>query len=456
MIKRLSLSILFFSLSILSPQAAQAGIKFDFSGTANKVVDTVSGWAEDAQKWVEESTTIQTMIAYGKGAIETAKMLKEQADSIKASIEQTTSAVNSAKNAVTTAAGEITSEVSSLGTDALGAATGGIGSAAGGAISAVSSVADKTQSAQQLLSLKSEKTSLETEYNAAAETRKTEYEGKVKSYQDNNATYQQMITQDPSQKEALEEKIIANNEAIRQLQTEYEANEEKEKAAYEEKVAAVDKQIQEVQAAAAEDSMSLASDAYSIAGSLFGNNQSAAELNATISNNFVPEKEELTAQAINRITSYRSKTQASDVIQAYAVALQARANRGEDSEDADTKASNVPQMEASSAAIAMDTQLKVKNMKSLLLYTQLLIEDMKLRTASDLANLNVYKLRNPSKDVTQFNLDDYKYKKPSKLTKENILNIAKDAAEGVKTIQSQAGNISSGDISDLDISGIQW
>ena len=50
MIKRLSLSILFFSLSILSPQAAQAGIKFDFSGTANKVVDTVSGWAEDAQK----------------------------------------------------------------------------------------------------------------------------------------------------------------------------------------------------------------------------------------------------------------------------------------------------------------------------------------------------------------------------------------------------------------------
>ena len=58
--------------------------------------------------------------------------------------------------------------------------------------------------------------------------------------------------------------------------------------------------------------------------------------------------------------------------------------------------------------------------------------------------------------MTQFNLDDYKYKKPSKLTKENILNIAKDAAEGVKTIQSQAGNISSGDISDLDISGIQW
>lgn len=436
MIKRLSLSILLFSLSILSPQAAQAGIKFDFSGTANKVVDTVSGWAEDAQKWVEESTTIQTMIAYGKGAIETAKMLKEQADSIKSSIDQTTSAVNSAKNAVTSAAGEITSEVTSLGDDALGAAGGVAGNAAGGAISAASSAAGKTQSAQQLLSLKNEKTSLESEYNAAAETRKAEYEGKVKSYQDNNATYQQMIAQDPSQKEALEEKIIANNEAIRQLQTEYEANEQKEKAAYDERVAAIDKQIQEVQAAAAEESMSLAADAYGIANSMFGNQSSAAELNATISNNFVPEKEALTSQAINRVKTYRSQTQASDVIQAYAVALQARANREKDNEDADQKASNVPQMEASSAAIAMDTQLKVKNMKSLLIYTQILIEDMKLRTASDLANLNVYKLNNPSKDVTQFNLDDYKYKKPSFFSKDNLSNLASKAKSGLSAAKS--------------------
>ena len=456
MIKYLNLSLLLFSLSLIYSQPAQAGIKFDISGTANKVMDTVSGWAEDAQKWVEESTTIQTMIAYGKGAIETAKMLKEQADSIKDTVNQTTSAVNAAQSAVTSATGEITSEVTSLSDDAMSATGGVAGDATGGAISAASSLESKTQSTQQLLNLKSEKISLESEYNTAAETRKTEYEGKVKSYQENNATYQQMITQDPNQKEALEEKIIANNEAIRQLQTEYEANEQKEKEAYEEQVASIDKKIQEVQDAAAEESMSLVSDTYGIANSLFGNKSSASELNATISDNFVPEKDALTSQAINRVKNYRSKTQASDVIQAYTVALQVRANRGEDSEDADKKASNVPQMEASSAAIAMDTQLKVKNMKSLIIYTQILIEDMKLRTASDLANLNVYKLNNPSKDVTQFNLDDYKYKKPSKLSKENILNIAKEASKRVQTIQSQAGNISSGDISDIDVSGIKW
>ena len=89
---------------------------------------------------------------------------------------------------------------------------------AGGAAGAVSAAASKTQSAQELLQLKNERSSLESEYEAAAAARKTEFEGQIKSYQDNNAAYQQMIAEDPSRKEELETKIISNNETIRFLQ----------------------------------------------------------------------------------------------------------------------------------------------------------------------------------------------------------------------------------------------
>ena len=415
---------------------AQAGIKFDISHTTNKVVDTVSSWQEQAEKLIKESTTIQTLVAYGKGVQEMIKFVQEQKAMITDTINQTTGAVTSIKDTATSTVSDLSREVSGTVGDVTGAASGSVNDVAGGAISAASSAASKTQSAQQLLSLKSEKTSLESEYNTAAEARKTEYEGKVKSYQENNATYQEMIANDPSQKEALEAKISANNEAIAQLQTEYEAKEQQEKATYEAQVSTIDAKIQEVQAAAAQESMSLAQDGFNAAKSLFGNNNnSAEELNKTIANNFVPEKEQLTSANIKKVEDYRNKTKNQDVIEAYAVALQKRADRGDNNEDADETATDVTKMEGSSAAIAMDTQLKVKNMQALLDYTTVLIAELKMKTATDLANMNVGKLNNPNKDVTEFNLDDYKYKKPSKFSKENLTNLAKDAKEGLSTIK---------------------
>ncbi len=415
---------------------SQAGIKFDISHTANKAVETVSGWAEQAQKLIEESTTIQTMIAYGKGAIETAKWLKEQADMVKDTVNQTTGAINDVKNTATSAVGDVTSEVGGTVGDVTGAASGTIGSAAGGALSTASSVAGNTQSAQQLLSLKNEKASLESEYNTGVETRKTEYEGQIKSYQDNNAVYQQQIAEDPSQKETLEDKIAANNEAIQKLQAEYEANEEKEKTAYQEQVANIDKQIQTVQSAAAEESLSLAKDGLNAAKSMFGDkSQSSAELNKTIANNFIPEKEQLTTENMKKVEDYRQKTKTADILRAYSIALQIRANRGENTEKADDTASDVSAMDGSSAAIALDTQLKVQNMKSLLDYTKLLVQEMKMKSASDLANIKAGKLNNPNKDVTQFNLDDYKYEKPSFFSKDNLTEMAGKAKEGLSTAQ---------------------
>ena len=72
---------------------ASATIKFDVSHTANKAQETVSEWAKQAQTAFEESTTIQTMIAYGKGVAEMAKWVKEQKALVDQTISDTVGAV---------------------------------------------------------------------------------------------------------------------------------------------------------------------------------------------------------------------------------------------------------------------------------------------------------------------------------------------------------------------------
>ena len=161
---------------------ASATIKFDVSHTANKAQETVSEWAKQAQTAFEESTTIQTMIAYGKGVAEMAKWVKEQKALVDQTISDTVGAVNSVKDTATSTVSDIQGEVTGTVGDVTGAAGESVAGVAGGAAGAVSAAASKTQSAQELLQLKNERSSLESEYEAAAAARKTEFEGQIKSY----------------------------------------------------------------------------------------------------------------------------------------------------------------------------------------------------------------------------------------------------------------------------------
>ena len=365
------------------------------------------------------------MIAYGKGAIETAKMLKQMADEAKGMVNDTVGAVNSIKDTAMSTVSDITSDAKGLQGDITGAAGGlPVGSRRSERRGFCCGI--QNPNAQQLLKLKNEKTAIESEYKTAAAARKTEFDGQIKSYEENNATYRKMIAEDPSQKEALEAKIAANDYAMTTLRKQYEEKEASEKAASNARVAEVDSQMQQLRDKVAAESLSLANeDLGAMAKSLFGGNQSAAEMNKAIANNFIPADEPMTSATINKVRNYRDKTAAQDLLLHYATILKIKAGRDKDNENTDTIADKVPGMDGSAAAIAMDTQIKVENMKSILIYTKLMLSEMKMRTAMDLAKLNTYKLRNPDKDVTQFNLDDYKYKKPSKINKDSIMGLAK-------------------------------
>lgn len=423
MIKFLKSAVLALLLVLLQTMPASAGIKFDFTATAGKVTETVSGWAESAKKYIEESETIQTLIKYGKGAAETAKQLKELKEDATGALSDVSGAVNSVKNTATGMLGDVTGEikgVSGMATNAVGSATAGVG----GALAAATS---KTQNAQKLLALKNQKTQLASEYEAEKAARKAEFDGQVKSYNENNESYRQMIAQDPDKKDELETKIISNNEVVRFLTEQFNKRETEYEQAYQKEVLAIDQQLDQVRNQAASEGLEMAKAGSEAFGKLFGGNGSAQELNQTIANNFIPAGHAVDNESVNKVKAYRQLVYGQDTIKAYASAILVKSNRYQSNDKADTVKGKVMVMEGTSAAISMDTELKIEQMKALLLYTKALIADMKMRSASDLSLMSVYQLRNPDKDVTQFNLDDYKYKKQKKSLKE-LAGSAKKAA----------------------------
>ena len=135
-----------------------------------------------------------------------------------------------------------------------------------------------------------------------------------------------MIAEDPSQKEALEAKIAANDYAMTTLRKQYEEKEASEKAASNARVAEVDSQMQQLRDKVAAESLSLANeDLGAMAKSLFGGNQSAAEMNKAIANNFIPADEPMTSATINKVRNYRDKTAAQDLLLHYATILKIKA-----------------------------------------------------------------------------------------------------------------------------------
>lgn len=409
-----------------SAKPAYCGIKFDISATTGKVTETVSEWGGKAQKMMDENATLQTLILYGKAAKEAAANLKEMKDAATGAVSSVTSAANQVKNDAMGAVGDTVGEVNG----AVGAATGAVGNVAG-------SAAAKAQSAQELLKLQNERKEIEATMQQEIESEKAVITGKISILQENNKKLQEMIAQDASKKAEYDGMIESNKKQITQYYDDSAALMSQVSSKYSSQLQALDEQISAVKAKAAEEAMSGATSAVK---GLLGKDDSAAELNAMISENFIPAGEAQTADSINRVMANRKVTEFYDTINGMNMALTIKKDLDASTAKSDETKGKVITSEGASSGTTMDIELVVNNMRALVKYTKLLVADMKMRTSTDLASMTIYKVRNPEKDVTQFNLDDYKYKK-SKCTKDGkskfSLDNIKDTAKKAKGKISQ-------------------
>ena len=407
--KVLKISVIAFALVLGYSQVSYAVIKFDVSATAGKVTETVSGWGETFKKKMDESETLQTMITYGKGAMEKAKALQQLKDDATGAVGETMAAANSVKDTASGAVGDVAG-------DAIGDVNKGIGSVANSA---------QAQEAQKLLTLKDEKASIEAAQTEELNKAEEDYNNKVKLANDNIAKLNAMIASDPSKKDEYQSQIASYENQKADYKTAYDQSVTSIKSSNLSKLSAVEEQLSELRSKASEAAGKAAADKLK---SLKGDDDGAAELQETIAKNFLKEDAAESSENIVPLVAYRNFIAMQDSVQAFNTALVIKKTRYSDNESADKTADMVVQMDGATASLGMDTKLKIENMKSILKYNDLLLQDMKMKTATELAKIKKYKLTDYSKDVTEFNLDDYLFDKKS--TKKKLTDLAKGFKDG--------------------------
>lgn len=410
-------------LSLTAINTALSQVKFDVTATSGKVTETVSEWGGNAKKVMDENATMQTLISYGKAAKEGVANLQALKEMAEQTAGDVTSSVNQVKDEATGMAGDMTGEINGV----AGTASGAVGGAVGGATA-------KTQSAQELLKVQNEKKELEAKIQEEIATQQAEVSGKVKALEDNNANLQKMIAENPAKKTEYDAMMVANDKQIADYNGSLKQISDSVGSQYSSQLADLDTKIATAKSKASEDALAgLSSGADKLKGML-GDAATAEELNKTIAKNFVGANEPVNEENRLRVDKNRRATQVTDTIGALNAALNIKKGLSANDEKSDKTKEKADTSEGASSSVTMDIQLKIENMKALVKYTKLLVADMKMRTANDLAGLSRYKLRNPEKDITQFNLDDYKYKSSEcgKEKKKKGLDGLKDTAKSAK------------------------
>lgn len=427
--KRLYYYISAISVLVLGISGSvSAMIKFDVSATSGKVTETVSEWGGKAKKMMDENATLQTLITYGKAAKEAAANLQEMKNDAMQAVGDVTSAANQMKEDVNSTVGDVGGEVNGV----AGTATGAVGN-----------VTSKTQSAQEILKLQNEKKELEDTIEQEIFAQVTEITGKINALQQNNAALRQKIQEEPDKKSEYEASIVANESKIKELNEESQQISTNVKSQYSSQLSALDEQISAAKSKASEEAMGALSDNADKLKGLLGGDAAAEELNQTVDNNFIPADTPITVESRKKVMDYRKKVQALDTIKAVNAALFIKKDLDASNEQGDKTKEKADTSEGFSTKPAMGIQLKIDEIKALLKYTKLLMADMKMKTATDLAGMSeVMKLRNPDKDITSFNLDDYKYSKSDCNKKEgeekkSLLDKAKDKYKQAKNVMSE-------------------
>ena len=285
--------------------------------------------------------------------------------------------------------------------------------------------------AQELLELKAQKMALESERDDAITAAQEEINGKISLAQENIGKLQAMAAQEPDRKTEYEAQIADYQNQISQYNEELQTTSDTVTGQYQSRIAAVDEQITALRdEAIAKAGEATADKLKSVFGG--GDEEDAAAMNEMIKNNFLEKDDELTIENITPRRNYRKLTALKDTVAAFNNAWKVKKSRYENDEKTEEIQAEVEQMDGASSSLGMDIQLKVENIKSLLEYTRMMVNDMKKITAVELSSLsNNWKLNRYDKDVTEFNLDDYIYEKES--VKDKALDILKSVKEnGVK------------------------
>ncbi len=152
--------------------------------------------------------------------------------------------------------------------------------------------------------------------------------------------------------------------------------------------------------------------------------------------NFIPMDEPLTSVAVDRIKTNRAneRDDVSKEVFARTISLKSVLGSKLAGTEANTEFNN--SFEEVSSNIITLTLTKVDEIENLILYTELMLLDLKMQTARDLAELTEYQFDQGNRDITAFDLGDYAFE--YKKYRENKL---KQIPKSVNTLYRNANNV---------------
>ena len=128
-----------------------------------------------------------------------------------------------------------------------------------------------------------------------------------------------------------------------------------------------------------------------------------------MSKNYIDPNKPETAENVDEIRRNRFIERRDAYMSSYADAVMIKNRIIPDLAILENFAQNTDSIDTVTGVIEADTNIKVKTIEALMQYAEILVAQLRMDTATEFGKLLSYKVKNPDKEITNFNLDDYIY-----------------------------------------------
>ena len=398
--KIIYISALLFAVMLL-PSEGNAIPKTDGGNAAKNVITSVTNFADNAKKKYDEISNSTLIKTIGNGIDEAKGMYKKyeeykakaeafREDPLQASLNliEEQAQKEQEKKGTKDENGDNSSETSEE-TDGF-----------------FTKLNEKVNTVKEATDLQQQEENLLKNINDAKDAKRTEVESKVKVLEENNAQLEQEIEDNPSRKEELTKQIEKNNAKIKAYQAGLEASEQEITAEDVAKLTDVQGALKNMQdkaeAWANEQTQKVKEELLSKLNSM----NPEEDLKQNTENNFLANNEVEDAGNIIAKRSYRKQEAGTTAIETVAQVATIKRELDDDKTFTQNIASRTGATDGSLPANITDTQATIAVVQELAKTIELKIMDLKLKTASEMAQFEKTSSE-PDSDITKFSLDKY-------------------------------------------------
>lgn len=398
--KIIYISALLFAVMLL-PSEGNAIPKTDGGNAAKNVVTSVTNFADNAKKKYDEISNSTLIKTIGNG-IDEAKGMYKKYEEYKAKVEAfREDPLQASLNLIEEQAQKEQEKKGTKGEN--GDNSSETSEETDGFFTKLN---EKVNTVKEATDLQQQEENLLKNINDAKDAKRTEVESKVKVLEENNAQLEQEIEDNPSRKEELTKQIEKNNAKIKAYQAGLEASEQEITAEDIAKLTDVQGALKNMQdkaeAWANEQTQKVKEELLSKLNSM----NPEEDLKQNTENNFLANNEVEDAGNIIAKRSYRKQEAGTTAIETVAQVATIKRELDDDKTFTQNIASRTGATDGSLPANITDTQATIAVVQELAKTIELKIMDLKLKTASEMAQFEKTSSE-PDSDITKFSLDKY-------------------------------------------------